>query len=214
MKNLMEVKKNHSELSNFLQSLWSNFHLYFKYLLWDETENDNEDYLPIFGTATLLSPLHSFCLSEKETFIAKNHLKELYIERYGEDLRKENDNADLGLEEEFPFLADQMKNDQESEQAGFNFETDYLDYRNQAKLELSRLKLDRSRSRCPIEFWKKKDTRISDIALSILSVYPTSTPVERLFSISSQLCNLRRNKITPAHLEQRVLLKLNKDLLG
>lgn len=215
LKRLMEVKKNHIELANFLQSLWDNFELYFKYLQWDEEESSS--YLPIFGTATLLSPLHSFCLDEKEVFIAKTHLKELYMERFGEELKKQEENVSadlLGLEEEFPFLNDQLLKDHDTEQASCSFETDYEEYRNQAKLEVSRLKQDKSRSRCPIEFWKKKDTRFSKIATSVLSVYPTSTSVERLFSISSQLCNLRRNKILPEHLEQRILLKLNKDLIA
>lgn len=206
----MKQEKSHNvELSQFLETLEQKMDHYFKYLNYNDPE-----YIVQFSVATLLSPLHSFSLDDPEVAAAKKHLKLMYMEKFGNEFRSEEANdQEGGLLSDFPLLNDRLMQEEVEEQESEAFETDYIEYRRQARAELAKHRGDKNRSKCPSVFWRMKDTRIGQIARSLMAIFPTSTSCERLFSISSQLCSLRRNRITPKHLEQRVILRLNMDLL-
>ena len=72
-----------------------------------------------------------------------------------------------------------------------------------------------SKNVCPIKFFlKNPQLKISKIALNILSIPPSSTPSERLFSIAGYLCSARRARMLPETVERNVMLKVNWPLLG
>ena len=53
-------------------------------------------------------------------------------------------------------------------------------------------------------------TALPALAQDIMAIPATSVPSERLFSISGILSENRRSRISPANLENRVLIKANK----
>ena len=60
----------------------------------------------------------------------------------------------------------------------------------------------------PITFWsEQKETKLSKVALQLLSVPCSSAPVERLFSKAGVILNQRRNRIESGKLEKLVFIK-------
>ena len=57
--------------------------------------------------------------------------------------------------------------------------------------------------------WIKYETLLAQIAEDILCIPATSTPSERLFSISGLLASGVMSNISPINLEKRVLIKVN-----
>lgn len=65
------------------------------------------------------------------------------------------------------------------------------------------------RKKNPMEFWHKYETtfpELHELAMKYLSIPATSVPSERVFSKSGQLTNLRRNRLSPKHLDEILFL--------
>ena len=67
----------------------------------------------------------------------------------------------------------------------------------------------------PFDFWNtiKNYPIITSIACDILSLPPSTAPMERVFSTSGESTSGKRNKLTDNNLEREVLLRKNKKYL-
>ena len=69
----------------------------------------------------------------------------------------------------------------------------------------------------PLQWWSVNGSRFPQLAATArryLSAPPTSVDSERLFSISGNICNDRRSRMSPDKLEQLVFLHVNVRLLN
>ena len=68
----------------------------------------------------------------------------------------------------------------------------------------------------PFIFWQKNQKiypLISSVALDLLSIPPSTAPVERIFSTGGEATTGRRNRLTDFNLEREILIRQNKKYL-
>lgn len=68
----------------------------------------------------------------------------------------------------------------------------------------------------PLQFWKKRAVVmpvLSEVAVQVLSVLPSSAESERVFSFLGDLCDKKRARVTSAKINQIVFIKRNTPFL-
>ena len=101
-----------------------------------------------------------------------------------------SDNGHVSQEDDFFFFGNSQANDRHK-----IIDTEVDMYLRDSCKEIARLKI----FPCIMKLFLKYNTTL-----------PSSAPVERLFSLASQMYVPRRNRLTDEHLERQLLLRANK----
>ena len=198
MTNLEEKSEGegNDDLRDFLNNLHQNFRDKFSFML----DPESEDYTPMYTACCFLSPVHSCSLSSNEVIVAKAYLKKLLHDRkakHSSSLSEflplvgsppENDNIMI---QGFPLLSKLVGQKSVPQEDSYTFDNLIHKYTLDKEKELAKFKKNPSKVTCPIQYWGRRfDEPLGEIALSLLSTYPTSVSVERLFRFSSININI------------------------
>ena len=204
------------DLEEFLQTLKININQYFAFL---DSEDKN-----VYVVATYLSPIHSQVLNENQVKTAEKILVELLLSSGGWNSTHPTQQQVRETVEipGFKHLSVHIRRQRESETR--NPQEEHLsEFRKSRDDEIKLFMrggdlldgIPSSKNLCPIKFFlKNPQLKVSKTALNILSIPPSSTPSERLFSMAGYLCSARRASMLPESLERNVMLKVNWPLLG
>ena len=69
----------------------------------------------------------------------------------------------------------------------------------------------------PLTFWIEQENMyplLAILAMEVLTIPASSTPVERVFSTAGELSGGKRNRLFNKYLEREVLLRNNKAYIG
>ncbi len=184
----------------------------------------------IFVTATLLDPKFALVLNKNQVNSAIN-----YLETFSNDNNETEvipqDTQEVSLKTAFSniqnLIISQLSQEKKSDSKVCDEVKYYLEYLKTNFLKDFGLKIEFFGNNSnqfneiftSIKFWKSssiinKFRIISRLALNILAIPATQAISERIFSISGDCLNDKRNSLNPVKLEREVMLIYNKTLLN
>lgn len=178
---------------------------------------------PIYITATFLTPAYCSLLNDHQNAKAKSFLQELMNDDEYDDgftpfqesrIEKENDGPPLKRFKHLNRVSDYLRN--KNEERSTNTPLTSAEEEIELYMSLKVKHTDEEMELDPLDYWIKaanKFPKLSPVACDIMCTPASSAPVERVFSISGEASQGRRNRLLDHNLERETLLRKNKHYL-
>ena len=184
------------------------------------TDPSHPDHDPLFLASTLLDPRYRLLLNPNQITSAKAHLMNLL-----KDHSESSESSSATQSPKSPADAKEPPTKRFCHLASVLEQRLQEDMKKQGKKQPGEQELETYMATChslpervdPVTFWIEQENMyplLATLAVEVLTMPASSTPVERVFSTAGESSGGKRNRLSNKHLEREVLLRKNKAYIG